>query len=185
MVISDEITIGATGRALGGVARQTEVHDAHLPRAGDHHVLALEIAVDQLRRVRGREPAARGDEDVEDLAPGAPRGVLPVRDGVAVDELHRDEDLVLEAAHVVDHDDVGVRKARDRLRLAQQARLLLDELGADGAGHVQQLDRDLAIELGIVRGVDVSHRAPADQTEDQIAADGCAAREQRCIRPVP
>ena len=102
-----------------------------------------------------------------------------------VDELHRDEDLFLEAADVVDHDDVGVRQARDRLRLAQQARLLLDQLGADAAGHVQQLDRDLAVELGIVRSVDVSHRAPADQTEDQIAPDGCAAREQRCIRPVP
>ena len=32
-------------------------------------------------------------------------------------------------ADVVDHDDVRVREPRDRLRLAQQARLLLDVLG--------------------------------------------------------
>ena len=109
--------------------REAEVHDPHLPGAGDHDVFALEVAVDQLGGVGGRQPAAGGHEDLEDLPPRPGGGVQPVGDGVTVDELHGDEDLVLEAADVVHDDHVGVRQAGDRLRFAQQAGLLFSQLG--------------------------------------------------------
>ena len=49
--------------------------------------------------------------------------------------------------------------------------------GASPGFGAQQLDRDLAIELGIVRDVDLSHRAAADQAEHDEPPDlGAAAQ---------
>ena len=104
-------------------AREAEVHDAHRAVAADQHVLGLEVAVDEPGGVRGREPRAGGDEDVEDLAQGARPLGQPLGERPALDELHRDEDLAAERADVVHDDDVRVREPRHRLRLAQQARL--------------------------------------------------------------
>ena len=101
--------------------------------------------------------------------------VQPVADGVTVDELHRDEHRLVERADVVDHDDVGVRELGDRLRLAQQARASLRRALAGAGARAQQLDRDLAIQLGIVRGVDVAHPAAPDQPQHHVAPDRSAA----------
>ena len=101
---------------------------------------------------------------------------------MAVDELHRDEDAALEGADVVDHDHVGVRDLGDRLRLAHQARApRVAGVGVVAAG-AQQLDRDLAIQLGIVRGVDLAHGAPAHEPEDDEAIDLGPARERLARR---
>ena len=103
-------------------AGEAEVHHAHRSVAPDHHVLGLEVAVHEPGRVRGREPRARRDEHVADLRARPRRCRQPGRQRLAVDELHREEDAVLDLARVVDRDHVRVRQARDRLRLAQQAR---------------------------------------------------------------
>ena len=155
---------GAPSRS-GGVAREAEVDDAHLARAGDHHVLALEVAVHQLaRRARppARGPPARRRRAISRQLRGAAcsqyDSVCPSTNSMAT------KTLLAEAAHVVDRDDVGVRQARHRLRLAQQARLLLGQRRPHAAvGDMQQLDRDLAVQLGIVGRVDLAHPAPADQ----------------------
>ena len=105
--------------------REPEVHDAHGAVAPDHDVLGLEVAVDDAGGVRGRQPAPGGDEHVQDLAPAARLRAQPLVDGLALDELHRDEDAIVDRAGVVDGDDVRVRQARDGARLAQQARAAL------------------------------------------------------------
>ena len=88
--------------------------------------------------------------------------VEPALERPAADELHREEDLVVDHADVVDGDDVRVREPRHRLRLAQQARArrVLHALP-----RLEQLERDLAIELRIVRAVDHAHPAGADALE--------------------
>ena len=164
---------------LGHLAREPEVHDAHLAVAPDHDVVGLEVAVHEPLLVRGREPAPRRHEHLQDLLPAARRGLQPVGDGVPLDELHRDEHLLLERADVVDDDDVRVRQPRDRLRLAQRALPPLVAGDAVAGLHPQQLDRDLAIQLGIVRRVDLAHAAAADQPEHDVAADGRAPRQRR------
>ena len=78
-------------------------------------------------------------------------------------------------ADVVHGDDVGVRQARHRLRLAQHARREARLVAAEIAA--QQLERDLAIELRIVRGVDHAHAARAEPIEHEIAAERGAALE--------
>ena len=81
MVISDNHNRGAGG-ALGGVAREPEVDDARPPVVGDDHVLGLEIAMDEPRRVRRREPAPGLEEHLEDLAPRRCAARQPRRDGL-------------------------------------------------------------------------------------------------------
>ena len=115
-----------------------------------------------------------------DLAPGARLRLRPVSGGVPLDELHRDEDLVFERADVVDDDDVRVRQARDRLRLAQRPLPPLGQRHAGARLDAQQLDRDLAVQLRIVRRVDLAHPAAPDQPQHDVAADARAARE-RCL----
>ena len=114
-------TSGGSDRLLRE-PREPEVHDAHGAVAPDHDVLGLEVAVDDAGRVRRRQPAPGGDEHVQDLAPASRLRAQPRVDGLAFDELHRDVDAIVDGARVVDGDDVRVRQARDRARLAQQAR---------------------------------------------------------------
>src|SRR5262249_31109048 len=71
--------------------------------------------------------------------------------------------------------DVWVREPRHRLRLAHHARaqlLAAAEVGAD------ELERDLPVELRVVRGVDHAHAAGADDIHDDVAADALAARRR-------
>ncbi len=85
--------------------------------------------------------------------------------------LHRQEDLAVERPHVVDGDHVRVRELGERLRLAEQAaaraegRRLRQRIGAE------ELEGDLAPELGIVRRVDHPHGAGAHHLEHDVAAE--------------
>src|SRR5450631_87214 len=161
------------------LAREAEVHDAHLTVATDHHVVRFEVAVDQTLLVRRREAAPRCDEDAQNFLPASRLLLQPEGDGVPVDELHGDEDLVFEGTDVVDDDDVWIRQPRDRLRLAQRPLATLRHRDAVAGLDPQQLDRDLAIELRIERGVDLAHPAAPHQPQHDVAADDRAASERR------
>ena len=161
--------------AAARLAREAEVDDARPAVLAEQHVVGLEVAVHEPGRVRGGQPAPGRDEHVEHLAP-RPRLVgEPALERSARDELHREEHLVVEHADVVDGDDVGVREPRHRLRLAQQARAA--PCPSRPVPGLEQLERDLAIELGIVRAVDDAHRAGADAFDDDVTADSSAGLE--------
>jgi hypothetical protein len=96
----------------------------------------------------------------------------------ASDVLHRDEHAAVDDPHVVHGHDVRVRQTSHRLRLAEQARLHL-------GGHVplrergsQDLDRDLAIELRIERGVHHAHRPLAEHVEQDVPSHHGGGRGQ-------
>jgi hypothetical protein len=163
-----------SGVASTGLVHEPEVDDAGATVAPDQHVVGLEVAMDEVRAVRGGEPAAGLDEHREQLGDAA--AAPPPRQRVAVDELHRDEQLVGGGADVVDRDDVGVREPGDRLGLAQHAGTAL---GAEAIAWLVEddLDGDLAVELGIVGGVHDAHPARAEHVEHEVAADGRATRE--------
>ena len=152
---------------------QPEVGDAHAAVLREQHVVGLEVAVNEAERVRGHEPATGLHERVDDRVDRPRRELEPAAQRAALRELHRDVDLIAERADLVDLDHVAVIDLRHRLRLAEQPRPRLTRAGA-GA---QQLDRDLAIEVRIVRGVDDAHAARAQLAEDDEPADRVAARE--------
>ena len=65
----------------------------------------------------------------------------------ALDVLHRDVVGAVELAAVEDGDDVRVLEAGRRLGLAAEA---LDELAVLGEAAVQDLQRDLALQVGVL-----------------------------------
>ena len=86
----------------------------------------------------------------------------------AVEQLHRDIGKAVRFADVVDGDDVGVGERAGGLGLAQEAAGKAEILAEFG---LQDLDREDAVDAGIVGAIDVGHRAFADPPFDQIAAD--------------
>ena len=131
-------------------------------------VLGLEVAVDDPSRVRvlerrqrliehrgrlrRRERAAR----VEDLAHGA-----------SVHVLHHHVVHAVDRAPVEDRHDVRVVERRGRASLAAEP---VDEPGIGGEGSVQDLDRDLAVEHGVMAEVDLAHASRRDPLGDPVAA---------------
>ena len=84
------------------------------------------------------------------------------------DELHRDEEVSVHLAEVVDADDVRMLKRRRRLRLVQKA---LAELLLPRDRVVHHLDRDHPVEDRVLRLIDDAHRTLADELEDVVFPD--------------
>ncbi|MEZ4379857.1 MAG: hypothetical protein R3A79_00810 [Nannocystaceae bacterium] len=150
------------------VDHEAEVEDARPPVAAEEHVLRLEVAVDEARRVGGVEPPARVAQRPQELAPRHVRAAKEAAEILAVDELHRQVDAVVVLADLIDLDDEGAREARERLGLAEHP---LADLRLAGELLLDQLDRDLAIEIDVVAGVDDAHRPLAYLPVDDEGAD--------------
>ena len=86
----------------------------------------------------------------------------------AVEQLHRDIGKAVGLADIVDGDDIGVGERAGRPGLAQEAADKAEILAEFG---LQDLDREDAVDAGIVGAIDVRHRAFADAPFDHIAAD--------------
>ena len=126
--------------------------------------------------VRGGEPAAELARDVEGLVARQPADAPHQRGEVlAVDELHREEQVIVGLRHVVHAADRGVRD------LARQPHLAVEPLetvrvGADPAG--QELQRHGLVEAQVVGAVDLAHAAAADQADDAVAAGQHHSRDE-------
>lgn len=149
-------------------AGKTKVHHDRPPRSPrglDHDVVGLEIPVHQSLGVRRRETSARLHEQRHDGRPRTCFVVEPPGQGLATNELHRDVDSRTVGPHIVHSDHVGVRHPGHGLSLTQQ---LVGAAGIAGVGQ-QELERQLAIELGIVRCVHDPHPSCAEPPEHEIS----------------
>jgi hypothetical protein len=159
---------------------ESEIGDAHAPVASDEHVGRLEIPVHDLHGVGGGEPAPRLDERLDDRGPRGPLDGEPAGERLPLHQLHHDEDLLFVRTDVEHRHDVGVRQLRHRLRLAQEPPLLAQRLGR--LVGAQQLERDVAPELGIASPVHDAGRAHADDVTDDVPRDLRARRERPAVR---
>ncbi len=87
--------------------------------------------------------------------------------------LHRDEEVILVLAEVVDPADVGVRDPAGQADLTAQP---LPVLGVVRQLAAQQLQRDPLVELEVVDDIDDAHAAFTEQLEDAVAAGQQRAR---------
>lgn len=123
---------------------------------------------------------ARAAKSVEQLAPWT--GLrTPGREGLALDQLHRQPHILTNGADVVHRDDVAVAQLGEGLGLADYAcaglagRTGLRALGAD------QLNGDLAVALWVVGDVD-------DRATDELhgrTGRGCRVAACGRLRPSP
>ena len=153
--------------------RESEVGDAHAAVGAEQEVRGLDVAVDQTGGVRGGEPAGGLGVEADERAPVVARADAR-RERVAGDELGREEHLAVDLADVVDREHVRVGEAGEGAGLAEQALALLAVIRTVGP---YQLDRDLAVELGIPGGPHLAHAAGGDPAVELVAPD--AARLPR------
>ncbi len=161
----------STRRALVGLLTgetgESEVGDPRAAAAVDHHVGRLQIAVQDAALVGSGQPGTQLPRNLDRLLQR--RSPEPAQDGaqvLAVDVLHRQEELAVGLADVVHATDVGVRDLPRHANLVAQAcqrRRIVGEMGG------QELQRDRLAELQVVGAVDLAHAAPAEQPDDAVA----------------
>ncbi len=90
-------------------------------------------------------------------------------------ELHRDEARVVDLVDAEDRGHVGMVQRREDLRLALEA---TEPLVVVGQLLGQHLDRDLAIEAGVLGSVDLAHPPGSERAEDLVVRQGLADGER-------
>ncbi len=170
---------GPDRRARGGVAwpgenlGDPEVGEDHTPAGVHHHVRGFDIAVDHVVLV---SVSQRLSDLARDLDRGLERERLPAvgqafeagLERCAFDEFH---DHVRRAAldvEVVDLHDVRMVERGHVLGFALEAR---GKAGVVGEEWVHHLDRDIAIQIGLERLVDLGHPAAAQALDDPVFPD--------------
>ena len=129
-----------------------------------HHVLGLQVAVDDPARVRVGERVAQIRADPRHVAVRDRAGPQQLRKGSAPNELRHQVDVVLVGGQLVDADDRGMVQAGGRERLA------LDALSAPALER-DRLDRHLALEA-LVPGVpDDAEAARAEALLEAVATE--------------
>ncbi len=163
-------------------ARQTEVEHADAAVFCDQHIVGLEVPVHDPGAVRCRNPLSREHEDAKDFTPVPLLGAQPLPKGGPLHVLHRNEDFFVEGAHVMDRDHIRMRQSGQSLRFPQQARFSVAPRGVQPCFGSQHLDCQLAIQFGIIGGVNDAHSAGADDVEDHVAAERGSSGEGHVVR---
>jgi hypothetical protein len=205
------------GQLRVALARQAEVQDHRLAAGRDHQVGRLDVAVDDAGLVRGvqrarraldelhaaqQRPAARGaggalgrvgrggraDPGLRVVARARRRDRL--RQRLALDEAHRDEERAVRGPDLVHGADPGVVELGGQLGLAPQPRLrAAAQRAADPrrAGVEEHLERHLAPQARVEREVDDTLAALAELAQQPVGAERAevlrlAARVRRRAR---
>ncbi len=176
----------AARRRLLGQAEVGQVGERLLLRAGDQHVRGLDVAVDEPARVGGVERPADLGQDLGGALGGHGALALDHRAQVrALDVAHRDVELPVLLARLVERDHVRVLDLRRDLRLVLEP---LAERRVGGQVGRDQLQRHLPVQPDLGGAVDDPHPAPpGDRLEPvpgDLRADCCLThRSVYSVRP--
>ena len=154
---------------------QPEVEDLDHALRSHHHVLGLEVAMDDARAMGLREPVGELRAEVEQLGDGGGARTQAAAQRLALHQLHHHVVRARAAgrlADVVDVDDVGMVEGGGRARLAVEAP---QQLGV-GAG-AQHLEGDRPAQPRVPRAVDLAHAARAQAVDDLVRADARSGGE--------
>ena len=131
----------------------------------DHHVGGLHVAVDDAARVGVIQGGGHVADDAARRGGVEPAGLDQVVDGLAVDVLEDEEDVLAILGDGVDVHDVGMMKGRDGLGLGHEAGTLAG-VAADLVAHL--LDGHAAGERAVRALEDHAHAAGADLAGDLV-----------------
>ncbi len=105
-------------------------------------------------------------------ASGSGPRAMCVREVLALDELHHERADAVRLLDAVDGGDVRMIERGERLGLAREPG---EALGVGGDGGGQDLDGDVAIELGVAGAIDLAHSAFAKLRDDAIRAEALSS----------
>ena len=157
---------------LRGMADQAKVEHARTPVCADDHVVGLEVSVHEASGVGSLEPGSNLAQHRYRFTPALAQiegrlGSKPLTQGLTDHEFHGHEGGPMVFAELVDLDDIGVRQAREGLTFSLEA----PAPGLALEARAEQLDRDLAVELLVVAGIDDPHAAAAELAQDHEATE--------------
>ena len=164
---------------LGPLLTRTEIHQNQPSALLPHHVLSLDVSMDQTGVVHGRQSSTELVPDESGLA-GTERAVTDkhLLERHPAHELHPEADPTIVFAGSVNGDDIRMTDASQRLPFVQQPRC---ELLVGRGGTPQELDGDGSIELRVVGAIDGAERALADfLDQDEFAP---SLRDRRRASP--
>ena len=138
---------------------QPEVEHLHEVPLGQHHVGALDVAMDDAVGVGLVERVGDLHADLERLGHRQRSACHPVGEQLALDVLHRNEQVGAVLDQVVGDGDVGRAQHRRGARLANQPRPRLAVLGIGGG---EELERHLTPEPGVLGQEHLAHAARAE-----------------------
>jgi hypothetical protein len=154
-------------RSVGGIGpREAEVQDARAAVLADDHILRLEVPVDDPLAMSGQQAASRLREHADDLRPPMRRLAQPAIEAEPPHEFQRDVNIAAVRVDVVDRHDVRVLQSCQRLRLTDEPRAR-----PVARSRAQELERDHAVQTGIVRTHDDPHRTLARRAEHHVPPD--------------
>jgi hypothetical protein len=180
-----ESRFGGGGRRSRGnrirlQAGQAEIQQLHVTVVTHHHVVGLDVAMDDLRRMRDRQ---RFGDLARDCDHPRQRQCLcrerPHRG--PLDKLHRDVAIRADDAGFVNRHDVRMIERGGESGFAKQAierRVVRDQRAAN---HLQC---DVALELRILRTIHLAHTAGAKLRHDVIVAETgtrCEGQAWECL----
>ncbi len=154
------------GAAVAHVGGEPPVDDEHLAVVADHHVVGLEVEVEDVGVVGEGHRLAHPLEHVEAVRQaGHAVGVEELVQGAPLDPLHREEGLaVRRLADVVDRHHPGMGEA------GREAGLLHEALAGAAGGEGEDLDGHAAAQVDVVGLQHLSHAAAAELAGDEVAA---------------
>ena len=176
--------LGAVVPPGAGGARDAEVDELDVAASGQEQVRRRDVAVDHAEIVAGVvAQVVREVEGVEDLVAdphrvlerrllALPRVLAQEAEHVdAVDELHRDEQRLVDAPELVGLGDLGVRQLGRELGLVDEHRRV-HRLAREV--RQQALDDDLALEVVLARGrgeEQLRHATDRDALDQRVATE--------------
>ena len=98
----------------------------------------------------------------------------PLRQVLALDQLHHESGHASALFEPVDARDVGMIQRRERFRFARESR---QTVGVVRERVGQDLDRDVAVQLGVASAKDLPHAPFADRRDDFVDAEAGAGGE--------
>ena len=154
--------------------RQAEIGHFHLAGAGEHDVLRLDVAVNDF--LLSRLVQGRGNLPHDAHGGGRIQRSFPLDQlfqVLALDVLLDHEVDSVQAAHLVDLDDIRVDQGSRCLGFVQESSHVR---GVGGEVILQDFERDLASQRFLLGQIDVRHPAAA-QTAQQVIVSEAAAGE--------
>ena len=141
---------------------QPEIENLRVAAAGDEQIRRLDVAVDDPGSVRRLERVGDLDRERQQLIDLERAPADPMLQRRPVEELHDEERAAVLLADIVNGADVGVIQRRRGACLAAESR---QGLGIVGEVWRQELQRDEALQPGILGFVDDAHSAAAQLLE--------------------
>ena len=164
---------------IGETARDPEVGQQNsLLVAGDHDIGRLDVTVQQTAVMRVVKGAGHSGDDLDDLTCGhAVREfvVQQVRRIQAVNVIHRDPQLAVVVAAVVDADDVWVPQRRREIGFAGKPSVILGIRGDIRAKHLECV---CSRQPGVLREIHLAHPPRAQQSQDRVPGERLAVSQR-------